>query len=212
MLPPPMIPRILRYASAPALFACIAAASCSSTAPTPEAMVNETMSAGTNIGCPFQDESFARIGAPTSPNPQTVSDGDTYSGATVHVGCSVTPSGGGFDIQASASITGTNGGSLTITGHVDSTGGSGLHGGFTQNGQSYDQDNGCTVTYTMGNPPSPVPPQGGGPAVAGGRIWGHIDCPMAVDTDRSAQLPDGGSGFATCEGSADFLFANCTGS
>jgi hypothetical protein len=209
-----MITRIFRHASLPALLAGIAVPSCSSQAPTPEAMVAVTMSSGSNgILCPFSDETFAQIGAPTSPNPNTVSDGDTYAGYTVQVACSVVPSGGGFDVQASAAISGPQGGSLTVTGHVDSSGGTGLHGGFTgQGGQSYDQETGCTVTYTMkGNP---VPPAGGGPPVAAGRIWGHIDCPSAQATASSgyASLPDGGSELKTCEGQADFLFANCTGS
>jgi hypothetical protein len=206
-----MITRTFRHASVPALLACLAAASCSSPAPTPEAMVDVTMLAGPNGGiCPFSDESFARIGAPTSPTPITVSDGDTYSGASVQVSCSVVPSGGGFDVQASATIQGPQGGSLTVVGHVDSNGGSNVHGGFTgQGGQSFDQESGCTVTYTMKG--GTVPPTGGGAPVAGGRIWGHIDCPSAQATGRYSSLADGGSATTTCEGTADFLFENCSG-
>src|SRR5579872_512820 len=65
-------------------------------------------------------------------------------------------------------------------------------------------DNNCTFTQTYNNNPLP---QGGAPA--SGRIWGHIDCPNAVESGMFGVGIDGGVVLRTCEGSADFLFENC---
>ena len=204
-----MISRIFTHAAWPALLACIAAASCSSPAPTPDAMVSASLAAGPNGGlCPFaSDTQFVTIGTPTGPKPVTVSDGGSQGGAGVAVACTVIPSNGGFEVQASATIQGSQGGSLTIIGHVDGSGGSGLHGGFTGiQGQSFDQESGCTVTYKMNGQSLPT-----SSPVAGGRIWGHIDCLAAQTTGVYRTATDGGSALAQCEAQADFLFENCTG-
>ncbi len=178
-------------------------------APRPDAMVSAIVSSGPNGGlCPFAvNVQFVTIGAPTGPKPVTVSDGSSQAGAIVSVACSVVPSGAGFNVQASATIQGVQGGSLTIIGYVDASGGSNLRGGFTGlQGQSYDQATGCTVSYTMNGQPVPATPP-----VAGGRIWGHIDCVTAQATGVYRSTADGGTTLAQCDGRADFLFENCTG-
>ena len=156
--------------------------------------------------CMFgQQMSFVIIGTPTAPLPTTVADGNTQAGAPVHVACSVVASGGGFDVKASATVEGLNGGTLTLAGHVTlSAGGTDLSATFTNaNNGSFSQTSGCTVTYT-GDPTPQMP------AVAPGRIWGHLSCPFASRSDELAPNPDGGAMIPrTCDGSADFLFENC---
>ena len=208
-----MIARKLRCVALPAVMGALAVVACSGTPPAARAYVTATVQPGTQSSngsdlCGFgQQMSFVIIGTPTAPLPTTVTDGNTQAGALVHVTCSVRASGDGFDIQASANVEGLNGGTFTLTGHVNAMGGMGLAASFNNanNGtfsQSEGASGGCTVSYT-GDPP----PQN--PAVAAGRIWGHVDCEAASRSDELTQLPDGGSVPRTCQAVADFLFEDC---
>jgi hypothetical protein len=137
--------------------------------------------------------------------PSTVQSGGTQSGGgTVTLSCSVVSSGSGFDIQLSAQESGAQGGVLTIVsaqgqGAVTGTGTATVVAHFGNQAVGHYTQNNCTLSYTYNGDPVP---SSAGPAVAGGRIWAHIDCPMAVDSDQTA----------TCDAQADFLFENCTGS
>jgi hypothetical protein len=192
--------------------------------------INATVGPGTSVGngataCMYGNpQMFVYIGTPTAPRPATVADGDTQQligapGApaspcptgcgAVHVTCSVVPAGNAFHVQASATVEGTNGGTVSIAGDVDASGGTGLSSNFNNalpfNGtfSATASGGGCTVSYTADPPPIM-------PAVAAGRIWGHISCPFAT-SDRLVDNPDGSATRIprTCDAEADFLFENC---
>jgi hypothetical protein len=211
-----MTVRILRHVAWPAILACIAAPACSSAPPAARVYITATLGAGSSPGdgaaaCQYStQQQFVIIGTPTAPHPTTVTDGNTQAGAPVHVNCSVSPTGGGFHVTASATVEGLNGGTLTINGNVDAQGGTGLSANFnnTQDGTfnaSGSVGGGCTVTYTG------LEPQPQMPAVAAGRIWGKLSCPFASKSDQLVDNPDGSTQKIprTCDAEADFLFENC---
>jgi hypothetical protein len=130
------------------------------------------------------------------PKPATITSG-AYN---VTLSCKVDPSGGGFSIQLSAKIGGPNGGGFSAIGQVPPTGGSAVQGAFASATAGTFSDSNCSITFTYNYNPVPVVPP-----IAAGRIWGHIDCPDAINPVSSET--DGGP--ATCDGHADFLFENC---
>ena len=62
----------------------------------------------------------------------------------------------------------------------------------------YEEDD-CTISYTYLGSAVPI-----SPPIAAGRIWGHVNCPKAVDSGQN-----NGTGAVTCPASADFLFEQC---
>jgi hypothetical protein len=145
-----------------------------------------------------------QLGSPLTPKPSTYADGSSLAGGAVHVTCRVDQTGCGFGIQLVAELDGMSGGTLFVSGTVGADGaGTGLGGTFTNQGQTF-VDHDCTFTLTYNDGPVPA---GGQPAQ--GRIWGHIDCPTAVDNGQLGLGPDGGAVPRTCDASADFLFENC---
>jgi len=174
----------------------------------PEAFVLAQVGPGTGGAavCGFaSDDTFVQIGVPTPPLPMTITSGDLQPGSgTVHVNCKVGPSGGGFNVQLSAEVDGTNGGSFTVVGQVAVSGGTGLQGGFTSAGMGTFSDPDCSITFTyIGNPvPSALP-------ITAGRIWAHIDCPTAMQAGTFEIGEDGGMTPRVCDAHADFMFENC---
>ena len=205
--------RLLRHTQWPALlFACAASACGSSKPPTMDAFiaatVQDTTSGGTcNVNA---STSILAVGEVTDPTqkPTTVSNGGTDDGGgAVTLSCSVTPSSnGGFDVQLRAEQTGLGGGSVTIMGTISGMGTGDMVSADFSNPMvgTYSQDD-CTLSYTFDG--GPLPLMAGDPAVAGGRIWAHVDCPMAQDTEQTT-----GNGVLTCSAQADILFENCSGS
>ena len=120
-----------------------------------------------------------------------VDDGGEDQQGTVSVSCSVVESGDGFDVAAQAQLTGATGGAVTVTGHVlrgaDSPG---LSVVMSRKGESYSGTNNCTMTFSTA----------AGHGVAGGRIWGLVDCP---DAEAPSQQ-------RTCATHAELRFENCT--
>lgn len=179
--------------------------------PTPDAYVAAYVGPGTGSTsvCGYaSDQTFVQIGSTVQPKPSTVTSGDFEQGAgTVTLDCKVDPSGGGggFNIQLSAEVGGPNGGSLTVVGNVDVSGGTGIQGGFTSAANGSFTGSNCSVTFTYNGNPVPV----GGSPVAAGRIWGHIDCPNAIEAGTVEIDADGGTTVRTCDAQADFLFENC---
>jgi hypothetical protein len=196
--------------------ACAVASACSNNpAPVPDAFVNAMMGPGPmspnqicNLGTQQQ---WLTIGTGTGNKPTTVSDGNTQSGgAAVHITCTVSASGNGFDISLSSYEEGSQGGSLTITspsGQGAITAGSGgtVHASFQspQYGNGWHEED-CQLTFTYNGVTVPD-----SPPVAAGRIWGHIDCPKVTISGQPQTLPDGGSVDRQCAGAADFLFEQC---
>lgn len=204
--------RLLRLACWPALTATCALAACSNNSPQPaDAFVNATISPTTanpaicNTG---SQTAMLQIGTSTDGNPTRVNDGDTQNGAQkVQVSCTVTPSGGGFDVKLQATENGV--GTLIITspagqGAVTDQGGRNITGVWEsqQNGTYRESD--CTLSYTYNGSPVPY-----NPPIAAGRIWAHISCPNAQIGGVTRQLADGGTTDVTCDNEADFLFEHC---
>jgi hypothetical protein len=212
MLSHDMISRALRFAGWPALLASSALVACSSKPQAPDAFVFATVNQSSidHSACNVSSQQTAlSIGTATGTDPTRVSDGEQQNGAaTVHVTCSVTPSGGGFDIKLVVEQEGLNGGSLTITsppgkGAVSQQGGMGVTGVFQSDANGSYSETDCTIAYTYGYPPAPVPVD---TPISAGRIWGHLSCPKA-NLAGVGTLPDGGSQF--CDAEADFIFENC---
>ncbi len=177
--------------------------------PPPEAYVSVVVGAGVNTGvndvpaCGRSVPFSYQIGAATAFMPMVYADGTNHAGA-VSVYCAVDPSGSGFDVNLSAELAATNGGTISVSGHVNATGSTpGLSATFETMGQLF-RDNDCTFTLTYNGSPLAA---GGAPAA--GRIWGHIDCPNAAESGMFGMGPDGGTITRTCEGTADLLFENC---
>jgi hypothetical protein len=192
------------------LGACVAASACSNKSPpTPDAFVTATLGVGAQSSstlCSFGSRAtFVAIGSPTRPNPATVRDGDSQANGSVSISCTVSAVGSGFDVDLSATDNSLKGGSLTIQspsgkGAVTTQGGSGISASFTsgQNGDFGESD--CTISFMYNG--SQVPDS---PAIAAGRIWGHISCPTATETSGQQM----GGQPAQCDGEADFLFEQC---
>ncbi len=182
-----------------------------SPAPPPKAFVAGLIGPGLMTGvddvpaCGQGGDDTWSLGSPTAPRPVSLPDGSTQVGAAVKVNCSVDSNGSGFDIQLAAELDGMSGGTLYVSGKINATGTStGLSGAFTTQGQTFNAMNSCTFTQTYNNGPLPA---GGAPA--GGRIWGHIDCPMALANGQQGTGANGQSITRTCDAQADFLFENC---
>jgi hypothetical protein len=190
----------------PAILACAALAACSSTQPAPpDTFVDMNLSAMSGQGdvCPLFSTSLT-IGTPTGLKPTTVPNGGKDMDGDVNVACSVKGSGS-YQIALLAQKGATHGGSLSISGKVDGSGGQ-VAASFTSQMRTYQQRD-CMLTYQYGNPPGPIPIQ---PPIAGGRIWAHLFCPMMTDTSGGMQLlADGGFSPVVCTGKVDFLFENC---
>jgi hypothetical protein len=204
---------ILRQAGwAGLLAACGAAAACSSNNPsTPDVFVAATVGVGSDVAlCPFSGapDQWLDIGVATGGNPTRITSGQTNGAGTVNVNCSVHPDGNGFDVSLSTELDGPNGGSLTIvspgSGTVTTSGGSNISATFGSPGSGDYRESNCTITYTYNNMPVPS-----SPAIAAGRIWGHISCPNAQDAEQTGPGPDGGPTPRSCDAEADFLFEQC---
>ncbi|MGH7438066.1 MAG: hypothetical protein ACRENE_20480 [Polyangiaceae bacterium] len=195
-----------------ALFAATAATgntACSSNpGPAPKAYAAVLIMAGGNPGvndvpaCGGGDFNYT-VGAATAGMPMDYADGTDHAGK-VSVYCTVDSNGGGFDVNLSVEIAAAMGGTLSVSGHVNATGSStGLNATFETMGQLF-RDNDCTFSQVYNGAPIP---SNAGPA--SGRIWGHLDCPNAMESGMFGQGADGGAVTKTCDGSADFLFENC---
>jgi hypothetical protein len=196
----------------PALVVAAVAAGCSSTPATAKAFVKANLQASSSAvgSCNFSAQTqILSIGTadPTKPlsdsNPQRVNNGTTQAGSVI-LDCLVRQTGSTFTIAVSAEVNNNlagGGGSMTITGsNVDPTTGGTVTGAFAQGPVLY-QDTNCTLTYTFEG--SPISLQNNAPKIAPGRIWAHVDCPMA-----SAMSSQSGQSFV-CDGNADFVFENC---
>jgi hypothetical protein len=181
----------------PALFACAAMAACSKTPATPDVFIDAFVGGGNACSTFGSSQEFLKIGSTTNPNePSTVPDGT----GTVAVECTVSPGGDGFDLTLGAG--GPNGGRVTINGHVTTKGGT-VRATFANNNYGAFQADTCTLTYDFNR--NPVPSN---QAISAGEIFGHIECPGAVD-QGGTQNADGTA--VACDASADFLFSNCAG-
>lgn len=193
------------------LLACSAVSACSNSNPPPaDAFVAAVVGPGAGDACNFATavNPYVILGTATAGKPTTVADQGSTGDGTASVNCSVHPSGAGFDVTLSAATTGVHGGTMTIASSsaITTQGGSDVTGSFYK--ASLDatyRDEHCTMTFTYSGSPVSV-----SPAIAGGRVWGHVDCPHAVKSGGGTMTgPDGGPTDIACSASADFLFEQC---
>lgn len=117
-----------------------------------------------------------------------IDNGAADQQGNVSIGCSVKPSGDGFSVSASATLSGATGGTFTIEGQFKPTGEQqNITAVLGAKGRSYRQTT-CTVVYDTELQ-----------TVAAGRVWGHLKCP-------DAEAP---SIQRICEIDAHFRFENC---
>ena len=135
-----------------------------------------------------QSGAFFTIGSfsPAAP----VEDGAADQGGSVAVSCSVAASAAGFNVTATAQLTGASGGAVTITGIFDANGpSSGVAMSVTRKGETFS-DTRCTARYDAAV----------GQAIAAGRVWATIEC-------ANAERP---SAQQTCTTRAQMRFENCS--
>jgi hypothetical protein len=119
-----------------------------------------------------------------------VENGGADQQGSVSLSCSIVESGPGFDVRASAQLTGATGGAFTLIGNFTKTGDQGnLTLSMTKKGETFSQT-GCTAKY------DPQVGQG----VAAGRVWASIVCP-------NAEAP---SIQQVCETKAEIRLENCS--
>ena len=164
---------------------------CSSNAPAvPQAGISVEVTPGSNTSaqCPVAlPDNVWNIG---DANLAPVKDGDSQSGAPVHVTCTVRANNGGFDVVGDIELQGK--GSFTVQGHMsgDTTQSQpGITATFVLAGGTGSwNESDCNVTF----PQSDM-------GIAAGRIWAQIDCPTMKDPNRGTQ----------CDGNAQFRLENC---
>ena len=119
-----------------------------------------------------------------------VDDGGADQQGSVSLSCSVTAEGDGFQVKATAQLTGATGGSVSMFGHVGTAGESpNVTVNLTKLGETFKSD-ACVVTYDTV----------AGQAVAAGRIWATVDCADANNV-QSQQL---------CKSHVQIRLENCT--
>ncbi len=187
----PVRARVLSVLVGVAVAASAAAVGCSDPAPVvPRAAIASFVGQGDKApsqGCGEASGSWVEIGD----NAHPVSDGDSQNGGGVRVSCAVTPSGDGFNVTASATLSGAGdlSGSITINGHFTATGQqTGIAATFQKGNTGTFAQTDCVVDYNQ-------PLQ----TVAAGRVWGYITCP-------TAELSGQGR---VCEAKGEFKFENC---
>lgn len=183
----------LRFASAIVLVAFAGVLGCSSDAPpATRVYINSDLGPGNNGSAICQISSAPWIQIDN--NGGSVTNGEAAtSGARVAAQCTVTSAGdGSFTVYATASIQGTTGGSVTVSGKFTTSGAqSNIHGVFQRSDTGSFEEADCTVDYS-GNPNM---------GVASGRVWGKLSCPTITKKDSNPPR--------ACSGNAEFKFENC---
>lgn len=177
----------------------LAASGCSDPEPATSRVTLETeLRVGGNgtTACPMTGPLFTigEFGNPglTPPEPvKPVENGGADQQGTATVVCSVVANGaGGFDVRASAQLSGATGGLFRIEGNFKAEGAqSGIRVTISKQPFGVFEASDCTVTYATEF-------QG----VAAGRVWGQLDCPSANRQDTGA----------SCQALAQFRFENCS--
>jgi hypothetical protein len=167
--------------------------------PPPRVYMSSYLQVGNNPAatCNLKEGTWIDIGTEAN----SINDGDTQSGAGVSVQCSVTASGSGFNVFATASLESVVGGTYTV-GSPDAQvlftpGGTVSNVKVVTHGNTdvaTFNESDCTFDYTDTDANS-------GPGIAAGRVWGTVTCPSAVDTAESPSQ--------ICEIVSTFRFENC---
>jgi len=117
-----------------------------------------------------------------------VEDGANDQQGVVGITCSVIAAGDGFDVKATAQLTGATGGFFQLIGRFTPTGPqSNLEVVLSRQGSSYRAKD-CTAVYS-------TPLQ----TVASGRVWADITCDKIINESLDRE----------CRGTAQVRFENC---
>lgn len=124
-------------------------------------------------------------------NPPTpVDNGSTFGQGTVSVSCAVIPSGEMFDVNATATLSGPLGGTVTVTGKMGPSGDQpNIRAVFQRASDGRYSQSDCTVNYLVNK----------AAGIAAGRVWGELVCNAATNEDQQK----------VCETRAQFRFENC---
>jgi hypothetical protein len=166
------------------------------TPPARRVILEATFGPGThsNMECPIANDTWVDIGAFGNPPlvpVRPVNSGDDNGNGPVDITCSVKGNdAAGYDIAVSATLSGLSGGTVSVTGHMTTTGEqTGITGVFQRSDYGLFRENDCTVTFTENQ----------NMGIAPGRVWGTLHCPNAFRSDQNR----------TCDGEAQFRFENC---
>ena len=181
----------------PVSIAVFCAPGCSDPAPPARRVILEaTFSPGahTSVECPIASTDWVDIGAFGNPPlvpVRPVNSGDDNGNGPVDITCSVKGNdAAGYDIAVSATLSGLSGGTVSITGHMSTTGEqTGLIGVFQRSDYGQFRQSDCTATFTENQ----------NMGVAPGRVWGTLHCPNVKRSDQNR----------VCDGEAQFRFENC---
>lgn len=188
-------PHVLAFVFGATTTLVLTVAGCSDPQPaTPRGIVDSTIAPGSNSAaeCPESGPwlELGDYGAPPDQKPRPVDDGATDQGGAASITCSVVPSAAGFDVNATATLSGASGGSVTVKGFFNATGDSpNIYMSLSKSGRTgaYGASD-CTARFT-------TPYQG----VAAGRLWAEITCEKANAPAEQR----------TCRSRAQVRFENC---
>ena len=182
----------------PACVAVFCAPGCSDPAPPARRVIlTAQLAPGTHSSteCPIASTEWVDIGAFGNPAQgvpvRPVNSGEDNGNGPVDITCSVKGNDAtGYDVAASATLSGLSGGTVSITGHFTTTGDqASIIGVFQRSDYGQFRENDCTVTFTENQ----------NMGVAPGRVWGSLHCPNAGRADQNR----------VCDGEAQFRFENC---
>lgn len=129
------------------------------------------------------------LSVPTEP----VDDGGEFAGGTVAVDCRVHPTNDGFDVRASASLDGDQGGTFRVVGtFLAGQDSPDIQVSIARRGANYQQSD-CTATFDG------IPSVKDGP-ISAGRVWAKVTCPNARDDGKQR----------ACEAVTQLRFENCS--
>ncbi|HQY62124.1 MAG: hypothetical protein IPF92_06340 [Myxococcales bacterium] len=162
----------------------------------PRVIIDSQIRPGTNGQqvCGISSREWITIGnfggVGTAPRP--VETDQTEGSGTVTVACSVLAEGEGFRVNASATVSGAEAGTVSITGLFASARvpQQNITVIFSRRDFGRFEQKDCVATYDVN----------ANAGVASGRVWAKVICPKAVSTDN---------GEKKCETEAQFRFENC---
>jgi hypothetical protein len=131
--------------------------------------------------------------AGTDPKPKPVPNGSTEPTGKVDISCKVEPKGDGFDVALSATISGADGGTITIVGQMKPNKQekqTGIRVTFSKRDRGSFIQPDCEVDYNVNRDAG----------IAAGRVWGEVRCGAAKDDNLDR----------TCAFRAQFRFENCS--
>lgn len=198
-----MLKKLLTCATV-AIVTASAAPGCSDPEPaTPQVIIESEVLAPTGTGgaqkCQLSGTwinigSFADIPTPgAEPKPRPVANGATEPAGKVEVVCKVEPKGDGFDVALSTTITGADGGTVTVVGVMKATKDEKqkpIRTTFSKRDKGLFLQQDCEVDYNVNRDAG----------IAAGRVWGEVRCNAGYDQNLDR----------TCAFRAQFRFENCT--